>query len=260
MRLGDFSKKTIQQLAEATNHHCARCKAVTSYFDSSSGKRVSIATASHIVSASPYGPRADIDYTVEQLKAADNGVHLCANCARLVDRIEEEFPPEMLKNMQRDAEIRVRDSVIQTPGGFALNIHYVNNIVNFYKEASAIINSFHTVLCAKDWHLMYWAYNDKIKALDFFRDCHCIHLLQNKFCGGCESVINLQEMVVKNILILIKEVEKEPWAYCGDSYRLETAFGQKEIVENIWNKIKSILDDSRYLLLDISNYANGNSY
>jgi hypothetical protein len=103
-RPGSFRKTVIRELGEATDHRCARCTLKTSYYDSALKKRIGFGRASHIRAASYNGPRADTEYTPEQLRAAENGVHMCANCADLIDKDSRRFPIEDLEEMQATAK------------------------------------------------------------------------------------------------------------------------------------------------------------
>ena len=201
-RIGAFRKRTIQQLAEATDYCCARCSLKTSYFDSEKNKRFGYGRAAHAVAASPGGPRFDDTYTVEQLKAAENGVHLCANCSDLVDKLIEKFTVDDLRQMQVTAEAKARELVMQgRTSSVLLDTAQSQRIANFTKKARESIAQLKISQGWAGWEAT-WSWHEANKAISFYRDCHYVNKLHHPLCGGTQDVIDLQILITKNIQML----------------------------------------------------------
>ncbi len=254
-RIGAFSKRTIQQLAEATDHCCARCSIKTSYFDSVLGKRIGFGRAAHAVAASPGGPRFDDSYTVEQLKAADNGVHLCANCADLVDKLKDEFTVSALQEMQVNAEATVRELVMQSRNfSTLLNPSQSQRVAEFTRKARISIAQLNINQGYAGWE-GYWNWHEAEKAIDFYRNCCNVNTLHHPLCGGVKDVIDLQILIVKNILNIYQKVKKDPWYYVSDgnfsnySISASRSYGDHRIKINVaGSEIDMLLKDT-YLLI-----------
>lgn len=67
-------------------------------------KATIIGVAAHISAASVGGPRYNSDLTTEQRISLDNGIWLCQNCATLIDKDWEKYPPEILLDWKIKAE------------------------------------------------------------------------------------------------------------------------------------------------------------
>ncbi|MGM0783388.1 MAG: hypothetical protein ACQEUM_04675 [Pseudomonadota bacterium] len=63
-----------------------------------------IGIAAHIHAASPGGPRYDVSMSSTQRGAISNAIWLCSNCSIIIDRDEERYTPELLKEWKRKAE------------------------------------------------------------------------------------------------------------------------------------------------------------
>lgn len=74
------------------------CRRTVEAWDRDKQKYVSIRTAAHNFAASANGPRGDASLLPEQLKAVDNGLYLCASCARLIDSDDATHPVERLNS------------------------------------------------------------------------------------------------------------------------------------------------------------------
>jgi hypothetical protein len=66
---------------------------------------VSIGVAAHITAAAPGGPRYDSTFSAAQRKSAENGIWLCANCARLIDSDSAKYTVALLHEWKNRAEI-----------------------------------------------------------------------------------------------------------------------------------------------------------
>lgn len=76
---------------------------------------VSIGVAAHIKAAAPGGPRFDEAQTAAERSAIENGIWLCANCARLIDTEPAVYSVEVVRGWKRDHEAEVRRSVGRLP-------------------------------------------------------------------------------------------------------------------------------------------------
>ena len=81
----DFTPDVIRRLGETVNLHCSNCDAPTKGGHSAEDKAVSVGVACHIHAAAPGGPRYESSQPAEARRSFDNGIWLCANCARLID-------------------------------------------------------------------------------------------------------------------------------------------------------------------------------
>ena len=95
----DFTDKTKQILARRVNDFCSNpnCRQQTSGPHSDPGKSTIIGEAAHITAAEEGGPRYNPDLTAEKRKSPENGIWLCASCADLIDKDEERYTVELLK-------------------------------------------------------------------------------------------------------------------------------------------------------------------
>lgn len=263
-RIGDFSKRTIHQLAEAADHCCARCYQKTSYFDVRLNKRIGFGRAAHIVAASSGGPRSDPLYTVEQLKAADNGVHLCANCADLVDKDPDRCPVEYLQDMQRAAEARTLASVMQ-PGfsGAVLTSDQAQRLSQFIRQASDSVAQLSLFKGNIGWEGS-WIWREYQKARGFIAECSWISQLNHALCAGTPAAIDMQSQVVESIRALCSQVDQAPWFYDNDypKYWLSASsvYGPyREQVNAAGERAQQYLDDIFRLICNLRGLINGGS-
>jgi hypothetical protein len=99
----EFSGDVIRRLGESVNLHCSNCDAPTKGGHSLEGKAISLGVACHIHAAAPGGPRYDASQTEDERRSFDNGIWLCANCARLIDSDVPRFSADVLRSWKRGA-------------------------------------------------------------------------------------------------------------------------------------------------------------
>ncbi|WP_145914951.1 hypothetical protein KV708_19770 [Comamonas thiooxydans] len=211
-RQGDFRQKTIDSLAAAAGYCCARCYKPTSYFSRERDKRIGYGRAAHKVAASAGGPRADENYTEEQLRSAENGVHLCANCADLIDKVPDLFPVDDLTRLQSLAEENQRNGVTGVDESSLLSSEQAQRVSLFVMKVKEALGQIYLNSGYYGWDGS-WRCNEREKAISLYRECHNINYLTNKYNGGQKKIIHLQSVVVANIYKIYREVEYEPW-YC----------------------------------------------
>jgi len=102
----DFRAKTIRQLAQRVGYVCSRpgCGQITIGPQKGSKGVVLLGEAAHICAAASGGPRYDPNMTTEERKSYENGIWLCTTCAALIDRDEEHYSIDMLREWKAKAE------------------------------------------------------------------------------------------------------------------------------------------------------------
>ncbi len=113
-RTGDFSQKTINDLAKRAAYRCSNCKISTlCAAESSDCDHAHTGQAAHIIAASCNGPRANESSTTQEKASISNGIYLCQICAKLVDANRgKDYPPEKLKKMKQDHEKSTREKIV----------------------------------------------------------------------------------------------------------------------------------------------------
>ena len=114
----DFSAPTKRTIAQRSGYVCAypNCMAPTSgpSFDGESS--VNVGVAAHISGAAPNGPRYDAAMSTEQRIAPENGIWMCSTHSTLIDRDEERFTIDALKELKYAAEERAMKMLGQPLG------------------------------------------------------------------------------------------------------------------------------------------------
>jgi hypothetical protein len=111
-RKADFSAKTRTALALRAAYHCSNpgCGMATARPGVDPGDALRLGRAAHITSAEPGGPRYDAALSDEERRAATNGIHLCANCAGMIDvNNGKDYPVRLLQEWKNTREDEVRD-------------------------------------------------------------------------------------------------------------------------------------------------------
>jgi len=105
-RRDDFVKGVRDVLAHRAGFRCSKpdCRAPTAGPNDDNGKHGSIGIAAHITAAAPGGPRYDPTLSADLRGAVSNGIWLCDNHAREVDRDGKRFTVEILQAWKEHAE------------------------------------------------------------------------------------------------------------------------------------------------------------
>lgn len=255
-RPGEFSQKTIEHLAASVGYKCARCFIKTSFYDPADGKRKGLGRAAHIVAASPGGPRADSDYTIEQLKSAQNGVHLCANCADVVDRVPENFPVAKLTAMQSAAVEKERSQILQPGNSVQLNFDQVCRLNSFIIKAQHITNGIDLRLINEYTFRGQWL-EEKARDAAMFVNYQCIGIkrINHEFNSGEYHTHQVQESVIENIRDIHRRVTNPPWLLRHENgiylYTLPTGYIPIQDHPNViqsWEHLKALKTDTWQLL------------
>lgn len=106
MREADFSEHIKRILCERVGGRCSNpnCGRETLGPHADGDKRLSIGEAAHISAASPEGPRYDARLTKEERESINNGIWLCSNCHKLIDKNPTEYSAEELRKWKIIAE------------------------------------------------------------------------------------------------------------------------------------------------------------
>lgn len=255
-RPGDFSQKTIEHLAASAGYRCARCFIKTSFYDPADGKRKGLGRAAHIVAASPGGPRADSDYTIEQLKSADNGVHLCANCADVVDRIPENYPITKLKTLQSNAVEKAQSPILRPTNSVPLTFDQGCRLHNFVLKVESIIHGVDLFSPNEFIFRGQWT-EDRVRDAAIFANHQCIGIerINHEFNSGEYFTHQIQESVIENIRDMHKIATSQPWFLYyqigGNLYILPVGYIPIEDRPNVaqsWKKLKALKTDTWSLL------------
>jgi len=103
----EFSQRTKNDLALRASYLCSLCKCSTvGPSDEGPDAVTMIGVAAHICAAAsgPGARRYDPDMSREERSHIDNGIWLCASCSVLIDRDQERFSVESLRQIRRDHE------------------------------------------------------------------------------------------------------------------------------------------------------------
>jgi len=102
----DFLAPIKDELAKRAGHRCSNpaCQKQTSGPAAAPVGSVSLGVASHIVAASPRGPRADPTLTPDERRSLDNGIWLCQNCAKLIDSDTDGHSVDDLRRWKAETE------------------------------------------------------------------------------------------------------------------------------------------------------------
>lgn len=106
MARDNFKKGDIAKLSQRVAQRCSNpdCRAPTAAPGETELKVNNIGIAAHIHAASPGGPRYDVSMSSTQRGAISNAIWLCSNCSIIIDRDEERYTPELLKEWKSKAE------------------------------------------------------------------------------------------------------------------------------------------------------------
>lgn len=109
----DFSLEVKELLAKRVGYICSNPCCMKSTMGPQMGdkKTVSISEAAHICAAAPGGKRYDNKMTSEERSSFDNGIWLCRNCAALIDRDENIFTVDLLKEWKHKTESSIYNEI-----------------------------------------------------------------------------------------------------------------------------------------------------
>lgn len=132
----DFTSTTKSKIASRVGYRCSapNCRRSTSRPDPvNTSEAINQGVAAHIHAASPGGPRFDKIMSTEQRKAAENGIWLCQNCAKVIDSSEDAFPASLLivwKNIAEEIAARESRSTLDEVGNLISEIDETNTVIS----------------------------------------------------------------------------------------------------------------------------------
>lgn len=99
-----YSQLTIKQLFLTSGHHCAYPGCTAAIVEFTDAGPTVLGFIAHIEGSSDDGPRANPSLTPAERDSYENLLVLCGHHHTLVDKIDSEFPVEMLREWKRVAE------------------------------------------------------------------------------------------------------------------------------------------------------------
>lgn len=113
MNRDDFTSRTKRLAADRAGHHCCnpQCRRVTSGPGESNDGSIRLGVAAHITAASKGGPRYNGALPSDERRSLDNAIWLCTECAALIDRDEEGFPVNRLREWKRLGEAAAKAGI-----------------------------------------------------------------------------------------------------------------------------------------------------
>jgi hypothetical protein len=112
----DFAEDVRRNLAARVGNLCSNpdCRTLTSGPQNDPVKAVNLGVAAHITGAAAGGPRYDGSLSAVQRRHSDNGIWLCQNCAKLIDKDISRFTEKLLRAWKTLSEDRARNSLGKT--------------------------------------------------------------------------------------------------------------------------------------------------
>ena len=113
----DFPSSTIVALRDRVQGFCSNpaCRCGTTGPNAEPGRATRIGVAAHITAAAPGGPRYDPALSQQIRSSAENGIWLCANCARRIDVDAQAFEVSLLLEWKAMAESFADETIGQRP-------------------------------------------------------------------------------------------------------------------------------------------------
>ncbi len=101
----EFSEKTKNQIAKRAGWLCSfpSCRAHTVGATADGQGEINVGIAAHICAAAPGGPRYKEDMLPEDRSAADNGIWLCQNHAKIIDSDPKQYVEKTLHDWKKQA-------------------------------------------------------------------------------------------------------------------------------------------------------------
>jgi hypothetical protein len=115
----DFPAPVKRELAKRAAYRCSnpRCRTGTVGPHADPTKSVTTGAAAHIHGAAKGGPRYNESQSTEARKSIENGIWLCRTCADKIDKDEQTYSAEVIREWKRnhEAEVSGGDIVPQFP-------------------------------------------------------------------------------------------------------------------------------------------------
>lgn len=155
MTRDDFDDKTKEMLRRRVNGICSNpnCNHPTQCASQSNSNKIEyIGVAAHICAASEGGPRYDENQSPEERSSIDNGIHLCSNCATMIDKNNGiDYSATTLREWKKQAEKRAREAFqMQIRNNGWVVIEFDNIETNYLAPLTGIgLNQKHIKVCPR---------------------------------------------------------------------------------------------------------------
>ena len=155
MARDDFDDKTKEMLRRRVNGICSNpnCNHPTQCASHTNSNQIeNIGVAAHICAASEGGPRYDQNQSPEERSSIDNGIHLCSNCAAMIDKNNGiDYPATTLREWKKQAEKRARDAFqMQIRNNGWVVIEFDNLETNYSAPLTGVgLNQKHIKICPR---------------------------------------------------------------------------------------------------------------
>ena len=155
MTRDDFDDKTKEMLRRRVNGICSNpnCNHPTQCASQSNSNKIEyIGVAAHICAASEGGPRYDENQSPDERSSIDNGIHLCSNCATMIDKNNGiDYSATTLREWKKQAEKRAREAFqMQIRNNGWVVIEFDNIETNYLAPLTGIgLNQKHIKVCPR---------------------------------------------------------------------------------------------------------------
>ena len=102
----DFAPKTKEIIAQRSGYRCSEpnCRKLTHGPKASTSLAMHLGEAAHITASRPGGARYDKDMSPTKRKSPENGIWMCINHARMIDKDEKPYTIKLLHEWKTTAE------------------------------------------------------------------------------------------------------------------------------------------------------------
>ena len=202
MARDNFTEEIKRTLARRVGYYCSypSCGQMTTGSSTDGANScVSIGVACHITAAAAGGKRYDPSLTPELRKSIDNGIWMCQNCSVIIDRDEQKYTVDILKEWKQNAEL-VATTMVERGCSYEMALK-ISKIVNVkYKIDNIDVDICRTVGDYLNMSCLYRIIGNKI--VDAIRD-FIVEYSLNSFIHGGATYVSVE--IANNSIILIND-------------------------------------------------------
>lgn len=238
-RKSDFTEKTKLLLRARVNNRCSKpdCRKITvAAHQEHPEKTTSIGEAAHIYAAEPEGPRYNSNMTDNERKSIDNGIWLCSEHHKIIDREPKTYTVKMLNEWKIQTEEYIRKQLGKNPETYtnaneeSLTDEWFDNQVKgeiadlgvrysktLNVEIDEIANSFDALLRSEKYKGVIFNSFDKIYKIlkDFKFDFKKYNLEEDTLIIAIDSL--LDQLKISWSDILSEEIKKIPFSSIAEN-------------------------------------------